>query len=1179
MRRLYIFASLAFLCVAHSAYAMREDVLVVVNDNSTDSVAVGQYYAQQRGIDTAHIVHVKVPDQYTVTWADFLSLRDQILRFGICPTVPSSVQPAACSDSSLPIYTSDNVSTLTANTPIRYIVTTRGVPTEMTVDDSQLAAAGAPTSVDNYLMYVLARYFPEEPVTAPLPTTRAVAFGDGADMRTVEPATDGQYIVGRIDGVSVAAAEAQVDRTLSAEANGIYGTLFADTFGNTGGAWNWVQYTPGAGQQLTKQPIYNTGTFDYWRYAFGPFNESDPSCSDYQTNYLSAPPTSTSGQAPAGCLVKFRWGTPNEAMPGYSGSREPQAVDALAYFGSLDGQTIQGGFSTLLNWRKRGMGGNQVTLCVNAADPATCRANSTDPYKEINTDVVGVASGFIGYNFQSFPVSRFGIWPTGWAHLSVYNAAVPVVVDTDGVDNSYSLWYEQPGEVSDPQCYVYTVTPNGSTTPVSGTLSDSLQSCPSHRSIDLMQVIAYALDSTNPPSYDVSFYLKGSAVVSPANINARLIFEYQLPVGGGSCPAAPSGYSLATTSTRCQYISHATVSVPAGDSTWTQYTPLTSVAPPAVGLTFEDLMLDLNGYVTAGSVGFDEISVKDLTTGTELVTNGSFDQGHEQTAKGDYAANFLDRLGGTAFWGSLSHHESLGHSFDSTSLGSLVYFLRGLPLGDAVWLGDQHVSGILYGDPLYSPIAVKLNHLTTDSDNRIGSSPTLSGSAVNGRDLSKVSTSYAIDYCPGWDFYICDQQQSWKSTGLSGTGGQANMTFGTWDTSSLPYGDYTLRLAVTSTNGSLNRTQTFNDYYTVRNRYSSAEIPTYFISGMVTDSAGQPMADVPITVYVAKTSKEITGVTDAAGHYRVDGLSNGSYQLWPTKAGYAFNGAPAQIDDASLPDMNFTGAPSTTSGYYALSGTVKDTAGRPMTDVTVHVDSNPPVTATTNINGYYSVGLQDGYYILSASRPGYQFSYNDGLATFEVAGGDVEKDFTGSQSTTAGYVVSGSVVDGSGQPMAGVQVTVTDTSSSSVLTNAAGYYSVGGLQDGQYYCVQPALDGYAFTTSDTISHCTVQVNGANLIVNFTAADSPDLYSMSGFVLSSGEPVPGVTVTITDGSGSQVVTTTDASGYYATQDVLKDGVYTVTPTLSGYTFTATSGSDSQSIAGGNIIDKDFTATPQ
>ena len=64
-----------------SAHALRDDVLVIVNDNSTDSPQVGAYYAQQRGIDPANIVHVNVPSSYFISWDDFRRLRDQLIRF------------------------------------------------------------------------------------------------------------------------------------------------------------------------------------------------------------------------------------------------------------------------------------------------------------------------------------------------------------------------------------------------------------------------------------------------------------------------------------------------------------------------------------------------------------------------------------------------------------------------------------------------------------------------------------------------------------------------------------------------------------------------------------------------------------------------------------------------------------------------------------------------------------------------------------------------------------------------------------------------------------------------------------------------------------------------------------------------------------------------------------------
>ena len=40
---------------------LRDDVLIVVNDNSIASPQIGDYYCEQRGIDPANIAHVRVP--------------------------------------------------------------------------------------------------------------------------------------------------------------------------------------------------------------------------------------------------------------------------------------------------------------------------------------------------------------------------------------------------------------------------------------------------------------------------------------------------------------------------------------------------------------------------------------------------------------------------------------------------------------------------------------------------------------------------------------------------------------------------------------------------------------------------------------------------------------------------------------------------------------------------------------------------------------------------------------------------------------------------------------------------------------------------------------------------------------------------------------------------------------
>ncbi len=174
---------------ALAAGVVRDDVLIVVNDNSRDSPLVGAYYAQQRGIDPANIVHVRVPAGYFMSWDEFRSLRDQLIDFMQRNTLDdTALAPVVCSDGEPPFYCPAATEQLRSHSKIRYVVTTRGVPTRMVVDGSSQFAPGAPTSVDNYLKYWLINDFSED---ARLKfSERERAFGDGRGMRTVQPATD-----------------------------------------------------------------------------------------------------------------------------------------------------------------------------------------------------------------------------------------------------------------------------------------------------------------------------------------------------------------------------------------------------------------------------------------------------------------------------------------------------------------------------------------------------------------------------------------------------------------------------------------------------------------------------------------------------------------------------------------------------------------------------------------------------------------------------------------------------------------------------------------------------------------------------------------------------------------------------------------------------------------------------
>ncbi len=325
--------------------------------------------------------------------------------------------------------------------------------------------------------------------------------------------------------------------------------------------------------------------------------------------------------------------------------------------------------------------------------------------------------------------------------------------------------------------------------------------CVDSRRVILAQTIplaAQTLDTSRPQTYRVALRYKATNIDVPTPVRVHFFVH---ETGGGD--------------TQIDYGTQPLATLPAGDTDWTlaatefQLDPALNTAPSYDGIKIRIETANQFG----GELGFDTISVQAVGQPVELVENGSFTRGFEQVATGDHAAAFLNRLNGAAFWGSVSHHGSGGCAFCFNAMEQLVYFMRGLPLGDAVWFDDILNSGILYGDPLYSPVAVRLNPV--NAADTVSGLVELHGSTVNGRDPARVSTTYAIDYCAGADFFVCDQAATWQSTGIRGQGGAADAVLGTWDTTGVSPGQYTLRLAVTSTHTVNSKTQSFYDYYPV----------------------------------------------------------------------------------------------------------------------------------------------------------------------------------------------------------------------------------------------------------------------------------------------------------------------------------------------------------------------------
>ncbi len=188
------------------------------------------------------------------------------------------------------------------------------------------------------------------------------------------------------------------------------------------------------------------------------------------------------------------------------------------------------------------------------------------------------------------------------------------------------------------------------------------------------------------------------------------------------------------------------------------------------------------------------------------------------------------------------------------------------------------------------------------------------------------------------------------------------------------------------------------------------------------------------------------------------------------------------------------------------------------------------------------------------------------IMLFVTCGGGGGGGGSASPESTS-FSISGTV---SGAVSSGVTITLSGTSSGTATTNASGNYTFTGLANGSY-TVSPSQPGYTFTpTSEAVA-----INGANITsINFVAtANTSPTYTISGTVtLSGGGALPGVTITLSGNNSGTAMT--DASGNY-TFTGLTNGSYTVTPSLSGYTFTPPS--IAVAVNGVNITSVNFTAT--
>ncbi|MBU0620841.1 MAG: hypothetical protein KJ795_03240 [Gammaproteobacteria bacterium] len=297
----------------------------------------------------------------------------------------------------------------------------------------------------------------------------------------------------------------------------------------------------------------------------------------------------------------------------------------------------------------------------------------------------------------------------------------------------------------------------------------------------------------------------------------------------------------------------------------------------------------------------------------------------------------------------------------------------------------------------------------------------------------------------------------------------------------------------------------------------------------------------------------IANTTAAAdGTYSFNNLANGSYTITPTLLGSTFTPTSQAVTvsgaNVSVPAFTAVANPAPT---YSISGAVSGLGA----GVTVGLSSGGASTITDASGGFTFAGLANGSYTLTPMHPGYTFAPANALVV--VSGADVSvPTFTAVANPAPTYTISGTA-------SAGATLNLSGSAIANTTAAADGTYSFNNLANGSY-TITPTLLRSTFTPTSQ----AVTVSGANVSVPaFTAVANPaPTYSISGAV--SGEVLGGVTMTVTPGGAT---TTTDASGNYILSGLV-DGSYTVTPSLTGQTFTPAS--ISTLVSGANVTGMDF-----
>jgi len=315
------------------------------------------------------------------------------------------------------------------------------------------------------------------------------------------------------------------------------------------------------------------------------------------------------------------------------------------------------------------------------------------------------------------------------------------------------------------------------------------------------------------------------------------------------------------------------------------------------------------------------------------------------------------------------------------------------------------------------------------------------------------------------------------------------------------------------------------------------------ISGMVLNEAGDPVDGVEVRARAIRlfhpgdggggeSPPEVQGLSQRNGSYRLDQLPAGEYSV-SSRPTDRYNSARTDVRTGDkLANLILN-----EKHELAIYGTVTNTLGEPLQDVSVKQAVGSTATATTDPDGYYRFEIPRGSHGQTYKLMFVRKSYATQFLTFEdseVAGRHEFGLNASLESLETLVVVEGTVSNSMGAPVPGETVFLVGEKNHQAVTDQAGRFLIPEVSADETYQFWISPRGNYQKHQEEV---LVSAEGLKLEVTLKPEES-DYASLSGrMVDTNGTPVPNFSLWVRNSKSTQnpVLVTSDSTGAFLVPD--------------------------------------------